>query len=211
MNKISIILILLIMSLEVNAQVPSDEMVKQQIRKRFPVGTIHLEGSSTSKKQEGIIWHHYYWKHFYLTQKDPASGLTGKINSSIIYEKVNGKYIFDNYGAITTEVLDKEPLNKKELVNYLKANLQDFLGYDYNYIVGEMPVISIPEKTKFNWSSPDQVTFNVKAVYTKKISNTKVEKAEHIYETMLFREPNGGKWNRILASEIEGAKKIISK
>ena len=74
-----------------------------------------------------------------------------------------------------------------------------------------MPVISIPDNTKFNWSSPDQVTFNVKAVYTKKTSNTKVEKAEHIYETMLFREPNDGKWNRILASEIEGAKKIISK
>ena len=123
MKKLIIILIISIIGVKVNAQVPSDTRVKQQIRKRFSTGTIHLEGSSTSKKHEGIVWHYYYWRHFSLTKKDPASGLTGKINSSIIYEKVNGKYIFDNYGAITTEVVGKKPLNKKEVVNYLKANL----------------------------------------------------------------------------------------
>ena len=211
MKKILIILTLTLMSIDMNAQVPSDARVKQQIRKRFPEGTIHLGGSSTSKKREGLIWHYYYWRHFSLTKKDPASGLTGKINSALVYEKINGKYVFDNYATITTEVVGKKPLNKIEVIKYLKTNLSDFLGYDYNYIVGNMPVISIPEGTKFNWSSPDQVTFNVKAVYTKKISNSQVEKAEHTYETMLFKDANTGKWNRILASEIEGQKKIISK
>ncbi len=199
------------MSIEMNAQTPSDATVKQKIRKRFPVGTIHLEGSSTSKKKEGIIWHYYYWRHFSLTQKDPDTGLTGKINSAIVYEKVNGKYSFDNYATITTEVVGKKPLNKAEVVNYLKANLSDFLGSTYNDIVGEMPIISIPDGTKFNWESPDMVTFNVKTVYTKKVSNSTVEKAEHIYETMLFKDANTGKWNRILASEIEGQKKVLSK
>ncbi len=211
MKKVLIILILTLMRIDMNAQAPGDASVKQQIRKRFPKGTIHLGGSSTSKKREGIIWHYYYWRHFSLTQKDPASGLTGKINSALVYEKINGKYVFDNYATITTEVIGKKPLNKTEVIKYLKSNLSDFLGYDYNYIVGDMPVISIPEDTKFNWASPDQVTFKVKAIYTKKISNSIVEKAEHIYETMLFKDPNTGKWNRILASEIEGQKKILSK
>ncbi len=211
MKKLLIILILTLMSIDMSAQAPSDASVKQQIRKRFPKGTIHLGGSSTSKKREGIIWHYYYWRHFSLTQKDPASGLTGKINSALVYEKINGKYVFDNYAAITTEVVDKKPLNKTEVISYLKANLSDFLGSTYNDIIGNMPIISIPDGTKFNWESPDMVTFNVKAVYTKKISNSMVEKAEHIYETMLFKDANTGKWNRILASEIEGQKKTLSK
>ena len=199
------------MSIDMSAQAPSDARVKQQIRKRFSEGTIHLGGSSTSKKREGLIWHYYYWRHFTLTKKDPASGLTGKIKSALVYEKINGKYVFHNYATITTEVVGKKPLNKTEVISYLKANLSDFLGSTYNDIVGNMPIISIPDGTKFNWESPDMVTFNVKAVYTKKVSNSTVEKAEHIYETMLFKDANTGKWNRILASEIEGQKRTLSK
>jgi hypothetical protein len=210
MKKIYIILALMFISANTFAQKPSDATLKKQIRKRFSTGTIHLGGSSTSKEKKGLVWHYYYWRHFTLSKK-AKSGIVGIIKSAVIYEKFGNSYQFHNYATITTEVGGMKPLNKTELVSYLNNHLEEFLGGAYNDIVGEMPKISIPNDTKFKWTSPEQVTFIVKAVYSRKISNTQVEKAEHIYETMLFKNSKTGKWNRILADEIEGMKKVIAK
>ena len=208
MKKLIITTVLLIAGIFSYAQ-PSDATVIKKIRERFSTGDIKLGAWSTSKKQEGLVWHYYHWKHFTLSKKD-ASGVTGIIKSAVIYEKLNGSYSFHNYATITTEVGGMKDPNKDELVKYLKANLQEYLGGAYGDIVGEMPIISIPANTKFNWASPEQVTFNSKVTYTRKISNTEVEKAEHTYETMLFKGKNGN-WNRILADETEGQKRVISK
>jgi len=208
MKKSAITLLILMMSIKSFGQVPSNATVIKQIRKRFPVGKIQLNGSSTSKKRKGIVWHYYYWRHFTLSKK--SGNLVGKIKSAIIYEKFGNKYVFDNYATITTEV-EGMKFNKKEVSAYLNNNLEDFLSSKYNDIVNEIPVIIIPKNTKFNWDSPDMVTFNTQVTYSSKTSYTDVEKATHIYSTMLFRDSKTKKWNRILASEIEGDKKIISK
>jgi len=209
MKKLFITILFLVVGVLAYAQ-PSDATVIKDIRKRFSVGTIKLGGSSTSKEKEGLVWHYFYWRHFTLSKKD-ASGLTGEISSAVMYEKKGSSYSFHNYAAIETNVGGMKDPNKNELVKYFNANLQEYLGGAYGDIVGEMPKISIPADTKFKWGSPDQVTFISKAIYNRKVSYTELEKAEHYYETMLFRKGQEGKWNRILADEIEGKKKIISK
>ncbi len=208
MKQIALLLVGIFTFITMQAQ-PSDAAVKKKIRERFTAGTIKLGGSSTSKEQIGIVWHYYYWRHFTLTAQD-ASELTGEISSAVIYEKKGSTYTFHNYATITTKVKGMEDPDKAELVSYLKQNLQDFLRSSYNNIVGEMPIISIPEGSKYKWDSPEQVTFIAEVIYSEKISYTKVETAKHYYETMLFRSGIDGEWNRILASEVEGRKQIIS-
>ena len=208
MKKLFVVTLLLVSGLLSYAQ-PSDATVTKDIRKRFSVGKIKLGGSSTSKEKEGLIWHYFYWRHFTLTKTD-ASGLTGEIGSAVMYEKVGNTYTFHNYAAIETKVGGMQDPNKDELIKYFNANLSEYLGGAYGDIVVKMPVISIPSGTKFNWGSPEQVTFISKAIYSRKVSYTEVEKAEHYYEIMLFKGQNG-EWNRISADEIEGQKKVISK
>lgn len=133
------------------------------------------------------------------------------MTGAVIYEKFGNRYSFKNYATGEMSVGGMAKPNSAELKKYLYANLQDFLGGAYGDIVGEMPKITIPSNTKYNWGSPEQVTFNVKVVYSRKVSYSEIEKAEHTYETMLFRKGTSGQWNRVLADDIEGKKKVISK
>jgi len=193
-----------------NNSKPSDKVVIEKVRERFKSGDITLNGESTRKEQIKGVWHYYYWRHFTVTATN-EEGLTGKMTGAVIYEKIVDTYSFHNYATGEMSVGGVKDPNKDEIINYLYANLQDFLGGAYNDIVGEKPIISIPDNSKFNWGSPEMLTLNIKVVYSRKVSYTEIEKAEHTYETMLFKNGADGEWNRILADNIEGEKKVISR
>ena len=189
---------------------PSDASVTKKVRERYKAGNIQLNGSSTTKEMEKGVWHYYYWRHFTVKATSPE-GLTGTMTGAVKYEKVGNSYTFDNYASGETKIDGMKDPSDEDLINYLEANLQDFLGGAYNDIVGEMPKISILKDPKFNWKSPEHLIFFAKVIYSRKVSNTEIEKAEHIYETQVFRKGMDGDWNRILADDVEGKKKVISK
>ncbi|WP_457618630.1 hypothetical protein [Lutibacter sp.] len=210
MKQLILIIALFFAATTIQAQVPSDGAVIKKVRERYKAGNITLNGATTRKEKIKGVWHYYYWRHFTVTAKS-AEGLTGKMTGAVIYEKFGNSYSFHNYATGEMSVGGMTDPDEGEIIKYLYANLQDFLGGAYGDIVGEMPKITIPSNVKYNWGSPEQVTFNVKVMYNRKVSNTEIEKAEHTYETMLFRKGTGGKWNRILADAIEGEKKVISR
>ena len=209
MKKIYLMIAFMLTAVFAMAQ-PSDASVTKKVRERYKAGNIQLNGSSTTKEMEKGVWHYYYWRHFTVTAKS-AEGLTGTMTGAVKYEKKGSSYTFDNYASGETTVDGLKDPSDEELVNYLEAHLQDFLGGAYNDIVGDISKITILKDPKFNWKNPEHLIFFAKVVYSRKVSYTELEKSEHIYETQLFRKGMDGDWNRVLADDVEGKKKVISK
>jgi len=209
MKKILLLIVGVFAFITMQAQ-PSDAAVTKKIRERFPKGSIKLGGSSNSKEKIGIVWHYYYWRHFTVSITN-EQGIKGIISSAVIYEKQGGNYTFHNYATITTEVEGLKDPDTKELVNYMEGHLEDVLGSTYNTIVGELPTINIPQGQKYVWKDPNHVIFFTDITYANKVSGTEIEKAKHSYEMEFFRDAMEKPWSRVLASEVEGDKKVIYK
>ena len=209
MKKIYLIIVLAFIANIAIAQ-PSDAAVTKKVRERYKAGNIQLNGASTTKEFENGVWHYYYWRHFTVTAKG-ADGISGTMTGAVKYEKSGNSYTFDNYATGETTIEGIKNPSDEELLNYLETNLQEFLGGAYNDIVGETPKISILKEPKFKWKNPEHLVFFAKVIYSRKVSYTEIEKAEHIYETHIFRKGMDGDWNRVLADEVEGKKKVISK
>ncbi|MFK5958246.1 MAG: hypothetical protein QM495_05155 [Lutibacter sp.] len=214
MKKIILILSMVMTTIS-NAQTPSDNELKTKIKANYKgLSSLVLEGNgATEKKFENGTWNFYYRRSFHAGFKNPEyPGVTGVVYGSVRYIKAGGSYVFHNFSSRGTKMEGVPAPDKKEVLALLNSDLYKFVGHnDYNTIVGNISEIIVPEKTEYNWDDLTHVEFNVKTIFTKKISDTELEKAEHIYEVHLYSDGFKKPWKKFMAIEDDYAKKVISK
>jgi len=191
---------------------PSDASIISLIRKNHQhAKTIKLGGSTTSKEFINGKWIHYYKKNYIATFKaDELPDITMVFNGSVQYIVSGGSYSFNKFYIGTTEFDGVPNPNQEEVSAIINSNLQEFLRFEYNDIIGGISEITIPSGTKYNWTDLNHVEFETVVTYTKKVSNTKIEKATHTYETHLYRDDYNLPWKSFQAFDIEEKKQIIS-
>jgi hypothetical protein len=213
--KKTIVIITIMMTTIINAQTPSDAILRAKIKANYKGATaIQLEGNGgTEKVYEDGVWKIYYKRSFHTSFKNPDyPGITAIVYGAIRYIKVGNRFVFNKFFSRGTEMKGAPKPNIETVRKLLNNDIYKFVGHNnYNDITSEISEINFVPNTKFKWSDLDHVEFNIKVIYTKKNSNNELEKAIHFYEIHLYSEGYKKPWNKFQAFEKSDFKKVISK
>jgi hypothetical protein len=85
-----------------------------------------------------------------------------------------------------------------------KFGLEKFMGqYHFNHVIGKVESIGLAKEPKYLWHTPNQVTFNVVAVYTEKTNDIGGrERVARTLEIRLYRDNVRAEWKDLLSTDI---------
>jgi hypothetical protein len=192
---------------EVSAQ-PTDAQIKKDLTGAKTVSVTlgkpgKLEWSSTYKK--------YIWTRSFtakLKTDDPEIFVI--VRGYIAYDVIGGKYIkwrtfttSNNYEGIPDPTAD----DVQTLVR--KFGLEQFMGnYYFNRVIGKVESIGLADEPKFEWHTPNSVSFNVVAVYTERINDIGgKERVARTFRIRLYRDNPKAEWKNMI-STTEDVKKL---
>jgi hypothetical protein len=192
---------------EVSAQ-PTDAQIKKDLTGAKTVSVTlgkpgKLEWSSTYKK--------YMWTRSFtakLKTDDPEIFVI--VKGYIAYDVIGGKYV--KWRTFTTSnsyegIPDPTADDVQTLVR--KFGLEQFMGnYYFNRVIGKVESIGLADEPKFEWHTPDSVSFNVVAVYTERTNDIGgKERVARTFRIRLYRDNPKAEWKNMI-STTEDVKKL---
>ncbi|HEU4387551.1 MAG TPA: hypothetical protein VFV34_07125 [Blastocatellia bacterium] len=189
------------------AQAPTDAQTRKDVTGPKTVsvtlgkpGTV--EWSGTYKK--------YMWtRSFTAKLRTETPDVFVIVKGYAAYDVIGGRYTF--WRTFTTSnsyegIPDPTPQEIQGLVE--KFGRKEFIGaYAYQNAVGEIEALRLADEPKFEWHTPNSVSFDVLAVYAEKVSYTKVEKVERIHRIRLYRDGVKEAWARLMTTP--GERKVL--
>jgi hypothetical protein len=80
--------------------------------------------------------------------------------------------------------------------------VEQFMGnYHFNHVIGKLESIGLSDEPKFEWHTPNSVSFNVTTVYTERTND--VGGKERIARTLrirLYRDNPKAEWKSLLST-----------
>jgi hypothetical protein len=191
------------------AQTPTDAQTKKDVTGPKTVSVTlgkpgTMEWSSTYKK--------YVWtRSFTAKLKTDTPDVFVIVKGYASYDVMGGRYVFWRT-FITSNSYEGIPDPTSQDVESLieKFGRKEFIGaYAYQNAVGEIEALRLAEDPKFEWHTPNSVSFDVLAIYSEKVSYTGVEKVERIHRIRLYRDAVKGPWARLMSTP--GERKVLEK
>jgi hypothetical protein len=188
------------LSKEISAQ-PSDAQIKRDLTGAKTVSVTlgkpgAREWSSTYKK--------YVWTRSFtakLRTEDPEVFVIVKGYAS--YDIIGGRFVF--WRTFTTSnsyegIPDPTAADVQALIR--KFGLEQFLGnYYFNHVIGNVESIGLSAEPKFEWHTPNSVSFNVTAVYTERTNDIGgKERLSRTFEIRLYRDNPKQEWLRMIST-----------
>ena len=183
---------------------PTDAEIKKQLTHAKTVSVTlgkpgTREWSSTYKK---YVWNRSFTAK--LRTDDPDIFVIVKGYAS--YDIIGGRYVF--WRTFTTSnsyegIPDPTPADVQALIT--KFGLEQFLGnYQFNHVIGKVESIGLAEEPKYEWHTPNSVSFNVTTIYTERTND--VGGKERVMRTLrirLYRDNPKQEWLRIMSTPAE--------
>ena len=185
---------------EVSAQ-PSDAEIKKQLTHAKTVSVTlgkpgKIEWSKTYKK--------YVWTRNFtakLKTDDPEIFVIVKGYAS--YDVMGGRYVF--WRTFTTSnsyegIPDPTAADVQALIN--KFGLERVMGGWFSHVIGKVESIGLSDEPKFEWHTPNSVSFNVIAVYTERTND--IGGKERVARTLrlrLLRDSPKAEWRSLLSTD----------
>ena len=187
---------------------PSDAQVKKDLTHAKTVSVTlgkpgKIEWSSTYKK--------YVWTRNFtakLKTEDPTIFVLVKGYAS--YEVLGGRYVF--WRTFTTSnsyegIPDPTAADVQALIS--RFGLEQFLGnYYFNHVIGKVESIGLADEPKYEWHTPNSVSFNVTAIYTERTND--IGGRERLARTLrirLYRDNPKAAWKNLMSTP-EDTKKL---
>jgi len=185
---------------EATAQ-PSDAQLKKDLTGAKTVtvtlgkpGTI--EWSKTYKK--------YVWtRSFTAKLKTDDPGIFVIVKGYASYDVMGGRYVF--WRTFTTSnsyegLPDPTAADVQALIR--RFGMEQFLGnYNFNHVVGKVESIGLSSEPRFEWHTPNSVSFNVTAIYTERTND--IGGRERVAQTLRIRvyrdDPKAG-WKNLIST-----------
>ena len=203
----ALIFVCLILVQSVSAQ-PTDAQTTKDVSGRKTVSVTlgkpgKVEWSSTYKK---YVWTRNFTAR--LTTDEP--GIFVIVKGYASYDVMGGRYVFwrtfitsNNYEGIP----DPSAADVQALIR--KFGVEQFLGnYYFNRIIGQLESIGLADEPKYEWHTPNSVSFNVVAIYTEKTND--VGGKERVARTLrirLYRDSPKVEWRNLMSTPEE--KKVL--
>lgn len=188
---------------QVAAQPSDAEITKQLTHPKTVSVTLGKPGtrewSSTYKK---YVWN----RHFTAKLKTDDPDVFVIVKGYASYDIVGGKYAF--WRTFTTSnsyegIPDPTAAEVQALIK--KFGLEQFLGnYNFNHVIGQVESIGLAAEPKFQWHTPNSVSFNVTAVYTERTNDVGgKERVSRTLEIRLYRDNPKQDWLRMMSTDRE--------
>jgi hypothetical protein len=187
----------------VSAQPTDAELKKQLTHARTVSVTLGKPGtrewSSTYKK---YVWSQHFTAK--LKTEDPEVFVIVKGYAS--YDIIGGRYVF--WRTFTTSnsyegIPDPTAAEVQALLN--KFGLEKFMGqYYFNHVIGKVESFVLADDPKYEWHTPNSVSFNMIAIYTERTND--IGGKERIARTLrirLYRDNTKAEWKSLLSSDVE--------
>ena len=209
-NKKSIfyILTLALLVLVLNAGVifaqPSDAQLKKQLTAAKTVSVTlgkpgKIEWSKTYKK--------YVWtRSFTAKLKTDEPGIFLLVTGYASYDVMGGRYVY--WRTFTSSnSYDGMPNPTAGDVQALirKFGVKEFMrDYWYNLVVGKVESIGLSDEPKYEWHTPNSVSFNIVAVYTHKTNEIGGrERGARTFRIRLYRDTTKAEWKSLNTTDKE--------
>lgn len=192
-------LLLLGFGTEASAQ-PTDEQVKKDLTAPKTVLVTlgkpgKVEWSSTYKK--------YVWtRNFTSKLKTDDPDIFVIVKGYIVYDLVAGKYV--KWRTFTTSnsyegIPDPTPAEVQALVE--KFGLAKFMDSWYDRVIGKVESAGLAAEPKFEWHTPNSVSFNFTVVYTERTNDVGgKERLKRTLRIRLYRDGVKMDWKSLLST-----------
>ncbi|MDQ3814000.1 MAG: hypothetical protein M3347_08615 [Armatimonadota bacterium] len=170
-----------------------------------------------SEKGGGKVWSkndlQYYWERGAVVIRDAnvagAPDVKLEIGGIATYTIVGGQYTFKRFYVTWNRYEGIPNPTEKEIMGIVKSDIRKFLGdYHYNKIVGDIEEIKLADDPKWNWHTPNSVSFEMETRHREITNNTTIEKVEQSYEVRLYRDAVKGPWKNFISTPKE--RKVLS-
>jgi hypothetical protein len=192
--------VLLALAQAVSAQ-PSDAEITKQLTHAKTVSVTlgkpgKVEWSSTYKK--------YVWtRNFNARLKTDDPGIFVIVKGYASYNVMGGRYVFwrtfitsNSYEGIPDpSVADVQALIRK-------FGVEQFIGnYYFNHVIGQIESIGLADEPKYEWHTPNSVSFNVIAVYTERTNDIGgKERLARTFRIRLYRDSPKVEWRNLMST-----------
>ena len=181
---------------------PTDAQIKKQITGPLTVSVTlgvpgKIEWSKTYKK--------YVWsRNFTSKLKTDEPGVFLLVSGYASYDVMGGRYVF--WRTFTSS-------NSYEgLPNPTAADVQRLIArfgqkefmrdYWYNNVVGRVESIGLADDPKYEWHTPNSMSFNIVAVYTHKTNEVGgKERGARTFRIRLYRDNTKAEWKSLNTSD----------
>jgi hypothetical protein len=193
---------------------PSQTVMLSKVKNEFNVDLIShklIGPGGVDREFENGVWMDYFTQPFEVVQKSEYPEFPVRYKASVRYIKSGNAWLFYKFTVGSSSYLNVPPPDKAEVIKLLKADVEKWIGGSWGYAVGELEGIQFPADPDWYNKTPNQVGFYITTVFTDKISNTQLEKAEHLYRITMKRENLKSPWTILWGSEQTDKKKSIAK
>lgn len=180
---------------------PTDAVVKKDLTAAKTVSVTlgkpgKVEWSSTYKK--------YIWtRNFTAKLKTDDPEIFVIVKGYIAYDVLGGKYV--KWRTFTTSnnyegIPDPSESDVQALIN--KFGLEMFIGnYYFNRVIGKVESIGLAKEPKFEWHTPNSVSFNVTAIYSEKTNDVGgKERVARTFRIRLYRDNPKADWKNMISA-----------
>lgn len=177
---------------------PSDAQIRKDLT---GAKTISVTLGKPGKMEWSRTYKKFVWtRSFTAKVKSDYADVFVIVKGYASYDVMGGRYVFTR-SFVTSNSYDGIPDPTTSEVQTLlgKFGAERFIGnYDFNHVIGKIESIGLAPEPKFLWHTPNSVSFNVIAVFTKRTNNVGGrERIAQTYEIRLYRDAVKADWKNV--------------
>lgn len=183
---------------------PTDAQLKKLLSGPKVISSqIHKPG----KKVWSSSYSKYTWDIGFTNRvKDSDNpGLIIVVKGIMSFDIIGGRYVYwrDFIGESSYEgIPNPTEADFQALVKQFGMN--EILGNRAKYVVGEVESIKLAKEPKYEWHTPNSVSFRFTAIYKAEIDSTgKYARMEVTFVTRLYRDTMKGAWKSVSTDYID--------
>lgn len=127
-------------------------------------------------------------------------GLTIVVDGFLAYDIIGGRYVY--WRSFTSRnsyegIPDPTAADVQALIKQFGS--AEFMAFKARSVVGEVESIGLSKDPKFEWHTPNSVSFNIVAVYTSKGNgiNAPDERVADLFRVRLYRDDMRSPWRSV--------------
>jgi hypothetical protein len=179
-----------------------------QIKKLFTIpGAVSVKIDRPGKREWSSTYNKYVWNlGFTVKRKSEIPGILLVVKGYSLFDIVGGRCIYWR-DFITSNSYDGIPNPTEAELQALikKFGVEAFMrDYWYNRVVGEVESIGLSPDPKFEWHTPNSVSFNIVAIYTHRTNDVGgTERGQRTFRIRLYRDNQKAEWKNLSTSDKE--------
>lgn len=184
----------------VTAQVPDAQIKKDLTHAK----TVSVTLGAAGKREWSSTYKKYIWtRDFTAKLKTDDPEVFVLVKGYAAYDLIGGRSVF--WRTFTTSnsyegIPDPTASEVQSLIG--RFGVEKVMGqYHFNHVIGKIESLSLAAEPKFEWHTPNSVSFNVIAIYTERINDIGGrEKVAQTFRIRLYRDSPKADWKNLLST-----------